>query len=122
MTEERSAANPPDWRLIAGKLWAMLTARLTPQQLAALALIERDSPTTGELAEGLRVSVMQAGNVTRKLYDEGFLRREKAGRSYRWSLAFATPFSLRDRIPIVLTGAAAERAVEILTRRGKVNA
>lgn len=97
----------------------MLTSRLTPQQLAALAYIERDEPTTRELAERLNVSVTQAGNVTRKLYDEGFVSRDKAGHSYRWRPGFEFPFTLRDRLPIVLSGEAAERAAEILERRGR---
>jgi DNA-binding IclR family transcriptional regulator len=109
----------PDWKLVADRLWAMLAARLTPLQLQALAYIERDQPTTRELAESLNVSEAQAGNITRKLYDEGFLSRDQAGRSYRWRPAFPFPFTLRDRLPIVLSGEAAERALEILARRGK---
>ena len=109
-----------EWKLLAGRLFAMLTSRLTPLQLLALAYIERDQPTTRWLAESLGCSEQQAGNITRKLYDEGFLRRDKAtGRGFRWSPAFVFPFSLRDRLPVVLEGEAAERAIEILTRRGK---
>jgi len=111
-----------EWKVIAARIWGMLLHRLTPQQITALHRISRSHPTTSELAMYLEVSVAQAGNITRQLYTEGFLRREKAGRSYRWFPAFPapSPFHYHDRSPIRVEGEAAERAIEILTRRGKL--
>lgn len=125
-TPDPAAAFPPetDWKLVAGRVFGMLLQRLTPQQIASLARIQHVHPTTRELACYLEVSEAQAGNITRALYQEGWLHREKAGKSYRWFPAFRFPFSVyryhRDRMPIELSGEAAERAIEILTRRGKL--
>lgn len=70
----------------------------------------------------LEVSPQQAGNIVSRLYREGFVYRSKAGHGYRYELAFPPPLPYHyfDRSPIKLEGEAAERAVEILTRRGKL--
>lgn len=113
----------PDYRRLVVLLWGILARRLTPQQVAALYCIGTRSPTTHELAEYLEVSDAQAANVTRKLYDEGFLRREKDGKSYRWSSVVPEhlTLALHRLMPFPpLEGKAAERVVEILQRRGSL--
>lgn len=105
---------------VAMRVWAILVGRLTPQFIAALSFINSTHPTTTDLAERLNISVSAAANLARILFKEGFIVREKDGRSYRYRPAFPPPLPWHyfDHSPVVLTGEAAEYAAEILERRG----
>lgn len=123
---ERELQTPsePSDKEIATRLWGMLMARMTPLQISALHRIAQAHPTTSELATYLDISPQHAGNVAGQLHREGFLHRERAGgRQYRWFPAFPAPLPYHyfDRqYADEITGEAAERALEILRRRGKV--